>query len=132
MEEAISRFMDGMEAQEHGGFNDLHCLLGRLLMPIVKAGQAMTHKDKLKGSFIQSMTEEEQKRFTPSELLLYKHALFQVQTSLIAVHTKNELVHTSSYQVHMSTYLVPTVPYIVRTQYIQYLMVLSTGGLQLS
>jgi hypothetical protein len=28
MEEAISRFMDGLEAQEHGGFNDLHCLLG--------------------------------------------------------------------------------------------------------
>ncbi len=30
MEEAISRFMDGMEAQERGGFNDLHGLLGRL------------------------------------------------------------------------------------------------------
>ncbi len=31
MEEAISRFMDGMEAQERCGFNDLHCLpvLGR-------------------------------------------------------------------------------------------------------
>jgi hypothetical protein len=29
MKEAISRFMDGMEAQEHCGFNDLHCLLGR-------------------------------------------------------------------------------------------------------
>jgi hypothetical protein len=29
MEEAISRFMDGMEAHERGGFNDLHCLLGR-------------------------------------------------------------------------------------------------------
>jgi hypothetical protein len=75
MEEAISRFMDGMEAQEQGGFNDLHGLLRRLPVQIVKAGQAMTHKDALKGGFIQSMTEEEQKRFTPSELLLYKHAL---------------------------------------------------------
>ncbi len=56
MEEAISLFMDGMEAQERGGFNDLHCLLGRLPVPTVKAGQAMTHKDALGGCFIQSMT----------------------------------------------------------------------------
>ncbi len=75
MEEAISQFMDGMEAQEHIGFNDLHCLLGRLLVPTVKAGQAMTHKDVLEGGSIPSITEEEQKRFTPSERLLYKHAL---------------------------------------------------------
>jgi hypothetical protein len=75
MEEAISRFMDGMEAQERGGFNDLHGLLRRLLVPTVKAGQAMTHNEKLEGCFIPSMTKEEQKRFTPSELLLYKHAL---------------------------------------------------------
>jgi hypothetical protein len=75
MEEAISRFMDGMEAQERCGFNDLQCLLGRLQVPIVKAGQAMTHKDSLEGGCIPSMTKEEQKRFTPSKLLLYKHAL---------------------------------------------------------
>ena len=75
MEEAISRFMDGMEAQERCGFNDLHGLLGRLPVPTVKAGQAMTHTDALEGGFILSMTEEEQKLFTPSELLLYKHAL---------------------------------------------------------
>ncbi len=41
MEEAISRFMDGMEAQERGGFNDLHGLLGRLPVPTVKPSQAM-------------------------------------------------------------------------------------------
>jgi hypothetical protein len=29
MEQAIKVFMDGMEAQECGGFKDLHCLLGR-------------------------------------------------------------------------------------------------------
>jgi hypothetical protein len=28
MEEAISRFINGMEAQERCVFNDLHCLLG--------------------------------------------------------------------------------------------------------
>jgi hypothetical protein len=78
MEEAISQFMDGMEAQKRGGFNDLHGLLWRLPVPIVKAGQgrqAMTHKDALEGGFIPSMTEDEQELFTPSELLLYKHAL---------------------------------------------------------
>jgi hypothetical protein len=58
MEEAITRFMDhdGMEAQEHSGFKDLHSLLGRLPVPTVKASQAMTHKDVLEGWFIPSMT----------------------------------------------------------------------------
>ncbi len=67
--------MDGMEAQERGGCNDLHSLLGRLPVPTAKTSQAMTHKDALEGGFIPSMTEEEQKRFTPSKLVLYKHAL---------------------------------------------------------
>ncbi len=56
MEEAIGLFMDGLEAQEHSGFNDLHSLLGRLPVPTVKADQAMTHKDALEGCFIPSMT----------------------------------------------------------------------------
>ncbi len=75
MEEAISRFLEGMEAQECCGFNDLHGFLGPLPLPTVKASQAMTHKDALEGWFLPSMTEEEQKRFTPSELVLHKHAL---------------------------------------------------------
>ncbi len=75
MEEAISWLTDGMEAHERGGFNDLHGLLGHLPVPTAKASQAMTHKVALEGGFILSMTEEEQKRFTPSELVLYKHAL---------------------------------------------------------
>jgi hypothetical protein len=75
MEKVISKFMDGMEAQERCGFKELHQLLARLPVPTVKASQAMTRKDALEGGFLPSMTEEEQKRFTPSELLLYKHAL---------------------------------------------------------
>ena len=35
----------------------------------------MSHKDALEGGFLPSMTKEEQKRFTPSELILHKHAL---------------------------------------------------------
>jgi hypothetical protein len=46
MEEAISWFMDGMEAQERGGFNDLHCLLRHLPVPTVKAGKAVPRASK--------------------------------------------------------------------------------------
>ena len=75
MEEAIGKFMDGMEAQERDGFKHIHQFVGRLPVPTVNASQAMSHKDALEGGFLPSMTEDEQKRFTPSELLLYKHAL---------------------------------------------------------
>ncbi len=44
-------------------------------MPSVNASQEMSHKDVLEGGFIPSLTKEEQKLFTPSELVLYKHAL---------------------------------------------------------
>ena len=51
------------------------CPAPTLSMPTVKQSQAMAQKDLLEGGFLPSMTEEEQKRLTPSELLLYKHAL---------------------------------------------------------
>jgi hypothetical protein len=35
----------------------------------------MTHAQAIEAQFLPKMAEEEQKRFTPSELLLYKHAL---------------------------------------------------------
>ncbi len=75
MEMAIGKFMDCMEEQERGGVKDLHRLLARLPVPSVNASQDMSHKDMLEGGFIPSMTKEEQKQFTPSELVLYKHAL---------------------------------------------------------
>ncbi len=75
MEEAISKFMDAMEAQERGGFKDLHWFLGLLPVPTAKESQGMTHTEALEGGFLPVMDEEEQKQFTPSELLLYQHAL---------------------------------------------------------
>ena len=54
---------------------------------------AQAHKDALEGGFLPSMTEEEQKRFTPSELLLYKHAL---EYRSIIVHTKYILMFTGT------------------------------------
>jgi hypothetical protein len=75
MEEAIKKFMDGMEEQERSGFKNMHQFLEHLPVPTVKKGQTMTHTDAMEGGFLPSMTDEEQERFTPSELLLYKHAL---------------------------------------------------------
>ncbi len=75
MEKATGKFMDCMEELECNGFKDLHRLLARLPVPSVNASQEMSHKDALEGGFIPSMTKEEQKRLTPSELILYKHAL---------------------------------------------------------
>ncbi len=65
MEEAIGNFMDGIEAQERDGFKHLHQFVGRLPVPTVNVSQAMSLKDALEGGFLPSMTEEEQKRFTP-------------------------------------------------------------------
>ena len=39
MEEAISKFMEGMEQQEHTGFNALHKLLQGLPVPVQKNGR---------------------------------------------------------------------------------------------
>jgi hypothetical protein len=75
MEEAITKFLDGMEGQERSGFKDLHRFLGRVPLPVAKGDRAMLHSEALEGRFIPKMYEEKQKRFTLSELLLYIHAL---------------------------------------------------------
>ncbi len=75
MEDAIRRFMDSKEAQERGGFKELHQVLGRLPVQTTKESQGMTSTEAVEGAFLPVMDEEEQKQFTPSELLLYKHAL---------------------------------------------------------
>jgi hypothetical protein len=41
MEEAITKFLDGMEGQERSGFKDLHRFLGRLPLPVAKRDHAM-------------------------------------------------------------------------------------------
>ncbi len=75
-EEAISLFMDGMEAYKRCGFKDLHILqvLGRLPVPTVKASQAITQIC-IGRRFSPVHDLGEQKQFTPFELHLYKHAL---------------------------------------------------------
>jgi hypothetical protein len=69
MEEDIRKFVEGLESQEHSGFDDIHRLLKGLPVPVTKAIRLMTHAEAIKAQFLPNMTEEEQKRFAPSELL---------------------------------------------------------------
>ena len=75
MEGAISKFMEGLQVQERSGFPQIHRLLSRLPVPVQKKSRSMTHAEALEGRYLPNMSEEERKRFTPSELILYKHAL---------------------------------------------------------
>ena len=76
-EEAINKFLKGLESQEEAGFDRLHSLLSRIPVPVSTNGGNMSHTDALDGGFLPKMDEEQQKRFTPSrsELLLYRHAV---------------------------------------------------------
>ncbi len=80
-EEAISKFWDGKEEQEHGGFKQMHTFLSKLPVPVHSKCRAMTHAVTIEGQFLPDMSEDEQKRFTPSGLILYKHALDYKQTA---------------------------------------------------
>ncbi len=77
MEEAIGKFimMEGLEGQELRGFTQLHRLLSILPVPVQEETFSMAHAEAIEGDFLAPMSEEEHKRFTPSELILYKHAL---------------------------------------------------------
>ena len=62
----------------------------------------MKQAEAFEGGFLRDLDEDEKKRFTPSELLLYKVA---VEYRYITVHT---YVRTCTYQyipVHTNTYL---------------------------
>ena len=97
MEEAIGKFMEGMEQQECSGFDTLHKLLQGLPVPVHKNACSMTQADALKGGFLRDLTDEEKKRFTPSELLLYKHAVEYRYISVCTCIYPYKPVHTSTY-----------------------------------
>ena len=97
MEEAIGKFMEGMEKQEHTGYAALHKLLEGLPVPVQKTAGGMTKAEAFEGGFLRDLDEDEKKRFTPSELLLHKVA---VEHRYITVHTGTTmyvLVRTSMY-----------------------------------
>jgi hypothetical protein len=83
-------------------------LLQTLLVLEEKNANSMTQAEAFQGGFLHDLDEGEKKRFTPLELLLYKHA---VEYRYITVHTSTYLyrpvrtptsvyilVHTSTYQ----------------------------------
>ena len=74
MEEAIDKFMNGLEGQERGGFEEMHRFLATLPVPVRKEVIGMPHTAAIECQFLPDMDEEQRKRFTPSELILYKHA----------------------------------------------------------
>jgi hypothetical protein len=57
MEEEISEFMNGLEANECRGFDALHSLLGGLPVPVQKEDSCnlKTHIAALKGGFLSEM-----------------------------------------------------------------------------
>ena len=74
MEEVIGKFLDGMEGQERRGFEEMHWFLSTLPVPTPQESEGMTHAEALDGKFLPDLDEEQRKRFTPSELIIYKHA----------------------------------------------------------
>jgi hypothetical protein len=87
MEEAISKFLDAMPAVESKRYEQLHRHLARLPAPERKEISAMKHTEAVEGGLLKTMSEDELKLFTPSELLLYK----------IASEHRYIPVHTSTY-----------------------------------
>ena len=89
--------MEGMKQQEHTGYNTLHKLLQGLPVPVQKDASSMTQAEALHGGFLLDLDDDEKERFTPSKLLLYKHA---VEYRYISVHTSTYRyipVHTRMY-----------------------------------
>ena len=60
MEEAIGKFVNGLEQQERSGYHELHSLLSRLPVPGATTGSKMSHSAALEGGFLPTMDEEQQ------------------------------------------------------------------------
>ena len=69
------KLVNGLENQERSGYHELHSLLSKLPVPVANSGMKMSHAAALEGWFLSKMSEEEQKLFTPTELLLWRHAV---------------------------------------------------------
>ena len=59
--------MDGLEGQERWGF------LASLPVTTPQESKEMTHTEALEGKFLPDLDEEQRKRFTPTELIMYRH-----------------------------------------------------------
>jgi hypothetical protein len=57
-EEAINKFLDGLEGQERCGFKDMHIFLDCLPVPVGKEIQSMHHAEARAGQFLPDMDED--------------------------------------------------------------------------
>ncbi len=74
MEQAISKFLDGMPALESIGHQQLHRHLAKLPVPDKQKISSM-HTEAVEGGLVKTISEKELKWFTPPEVLLYKHTV---------------------------------------------------------
>ena len=72
---SIGKLVNGLENQERSGYHELHSLLSKLPVPVANSGMKMSHAAALEGGFLPKMTEEKQKWFTPTELLLWRNTV---------------------------------------------------------
>ena len=59
MEEAIDKFLDGLDGQERSGFEEMHRFLATLPIPSAKSSRSMTHAEAIQGQFLPEMDEEQ-------------------------------------------------------------------------
>ena len=57
MEEAIDKFLDGLDGQERSGFEEMHRFLARPPIPSGKESQSMTHAKAIQGQFLPSCSK---------------------------------------------------------------------------
>ena len=55
MEEAIGKFVNGLENQERSGYHELHSLLSKLPVPVANSRMKMSHAAALEGGFLLSL-----------------------------------------------------------------------------
>jgi hypothetical protein len=65
-EEAINKFISGLDSQEHAGFDRLHRLLSRLPVPVTVAtnGSKMSHTAALDGDFLPKWMRNSRRGFS--------------------------------------------------------------------
>ncbi len=70
----MGKFLDVLEGQERRGFEEKHRFFATLPVPTPQESKGMTHAEALEGKFLPDLDEEQRKRFTPTELIMYRHA----------------------------------------------------------
>ena len=76
-EGAISDFLRRLEAQEKRGYTGLDEVLSRLPLPTMVHQAGLSVPDAMDAGMLLRMDDEESRRFTPTEVLLYQHAQLQ-------------------------------------------------------